>query len=105
MEKQPLEKIIEKLEKIDIREWERDGNSFNARTRGLLIHLHVYKDMGMTCCHIELISEDKHNELRYDPKNKAEKNMIKSFYEKTCKKYQEYKDTEFEDRVNAFLSD
>lgn len=105
MEKPLLEKIIERLEKLDIREWERDGNRFNARHSGLLIHLHVYKDMGMLNCHIEIINEGNDNELCYEAKCKADKNIIKNFYDKICKRYHEFKDREFEDKVRNFLSD
>lgn len=106
MEKLPLEKVIEKLEKLDIQAWERDGVIFTARVSGLKVRLQVYKDpLNMTYSCIYIGSEDRTRQISYDAKSKTEKDMIKSFYEKTRKKYDELKDKEFEERLQHFLSD
>lgn len=106
MEKPPLEKVIEKLEKIDIQAWERDGVTFTARVSGLKVRLQVYKDpLNTTCSRIYIGSEDGTRQISYDAKNKTEKDMIKGIYEKTCKKYDELKDKEFGERLDNFLSE
>jgi len=103
MEKPPLEKVIERLEKLDIREWEHDDNVFKARYGGVSILLDSYRDMGMTFSHIEIVSDDRSNRLRYEAKGKSDKNAIKNFYDRLYQRYREFKDKEFEEKIKSLL--
>ncbi len=111
MEKPPLDKIIEKLEKLDIREWKTiddtffTGWNFSVHIQGLVFHLARYNknDYGFY-----IQNEEKSIRIEYN----NQKKIINSFGEKLFKTLAEYKkkelprqEKEFEERLNRFVSD
>ena len=103
MENPPLEKIIKRLEKLDIREWKYEyysyGYQFVARTNGLVIELRDKEDC------LKVTSDYGHKSMVYEPTNKAEKDMLKKFCEKITKTYEGHIEKELQDRITNFLSD
>lgn len=104
MENPPLEKLIERLEKLDIREWKYEyynyGHQLVARTNGLIIQL--YDKGGYK---IKIVSDQGHKEIAYDPANKTEKDILKKFCERMVKSYEEFREKELQERLDSFLSE
>jgi len=113
MEKQPLDKIIEKLEKLDIRGWQYEYernhefpsgcNFLITKTSGLTVYL--YKERGCipTPYCLKFTNEGGKDELSYG--SKKERELVKKFYEKTYELYNKHKTEEFQEKLNNFLSD
>jgi len=104
MEKPKLEKIIKRLERLDIREWKREyydyGMQLVARTNGLIIQLYDKGDY-----QIKIMSDYGHKEVSYKHVSKTEKDMLKKFCEKIAKSYEELREKELQERLDRFLSD
>ncbi|MDP2906838.1 MAG: hypothetical protein Q8O03_02760 [Nanoarchaeota archaeon] len=104
MERPPLEKLIERLEKLDIQEWKYEyytyGHQLVARTNGLIIPLYHKGDY-----QIKIMSDQRHKEISYQPANKTEKDMLKKFCEKIAKSYEELREKELQERIDSFLSE
>lgn len=107
METQELEKILEKLENLDIREWtyRSDLNQIphplTAKIGGLNFKLEPY------CLEIEDISGGPYC-AHYHAcgiKNKPLKKMLTGFYQTICDKLKEYQKKEVEEKLKIFLSE
>lgn len=108
MEKPLLEKIIEKLEKIDIRGWEyttaHGDFIFTTINSGLKFRLSLITDPPMPYkYHFDVIDENKDKKIEYG--HKAEKELIKRFYEKIKQEYDKFVENEFQEKLDNFLSE
>ncbi|MDP2906840.1 MAG: hypothetical protein Q8O03_02770 [Nanoarchaeota archaeon] len=119
MEKLPLEKIIERLEKLDIREWrytyeapfsgsflivETNGLRFSIAKRGFtrrmedtLKYSMFVEDAG------DEITNDCFVEYIFDKKNKPQREILDKFYEKTLTSLKEYKEKTIKEKLNDFV--
>jgi len=108
MEKPLLEKVIERLEKLDIREWtfRRDMQEvpypLTAETGGLRFILRKYQGL-----EIENITGGPYSE--YHPpssvKNKHLKEKLNQLYDTICTRLKEYQKKELEEKLNNILLD
>ncbi len=112
MEKPPLEKIIEKLEKLDIQEWStspylKDMPGLTAKTNGLVIDVKPYYKEKLNPFAEELwyciFLQDENQKLFIEYRDHAKKGGIHKFYEKLCRKLEDFSVSEFEKRVQDFI--
>lgn len=91
MEKLLLEKVIERLEKIDLHEWKWVNNRLATRTNGMTVYLYTEPNMIPTQYCLELTNEeDAGRGLKYGS-SKKEKELVKKFYRKILETYDKYK--------------
>lgn len=114
--KPSLDKVIKKLEELDIREWEcidsRFGHKFIARVGGLTVH--VFKtDVGTLRKYhkIEIINREginREGERRIDyfsyKKRSVEEKCISKLYDRLRKEYEEHHKKEFEETLEQVFS-
>lgn len=119
MEKQPLEKVLEKLEKLDIREWRykydsrANKNVLITETGGLrfIIKKEGYKENILSYLlhigHIEpdFCSTDTCIAYFYDKKNKPQRELLGNFYEKTLSSLKEGHKKKLEEKFEFFMLD
>lgn len=117
MEKPELEKILKKLEKLDLHRWEWKGQyygpAFIARMGYLTFYLSKEKDHFVSVwkddkiCHFLTIeNEDKSIKIVYSYRSKSTEEIeIKNFYEKLRSALKESREKRFEQSLNEFLSE
>ncbi len=123
MEKPPLEKVIEKLEKTDLREWKSGllnyysafyQPAFTIRLNGLKFKVSRWhpKMMSKVFSYSLSIEIDeytgtmKYEEYEDNSKTKGcRQKMIKDLYENVHKNLLEHREKEFRERLNTFLAD
>jgi len=121
MEKPPLERVIEKLEKLDLREWDlesdnilRHGSILSAKTGGLRFYLTKGGFKGDLLegdgVYYELIIRkiDKNAgyiKYYYNKNDKASRAKLERLYTKVLSALQESHDAEILERLNEFLSE
>ncbi len=96
-----LEKLIKKLESLDIREWDYRQGNLTAEKYGLRFILgtewmHVENVTGNMC----YVSYNREN-----IKNKPFKKMLKQLHDQTYTKLLEYQQKELEEKIKECLSD
>lgn len=107
MEKPPLDKVIKKLEELDIRGWKcgngRYGKEFTAEIGPL--HIYVYKWEK----HHEIAIRNYVGMLRIEyhstEKGGLEEKKILELYDKLCKEYEEHDEKSFEAALEQIFSD
>ncbi|MDP2906841.1 MAG: hypothetical protein Q8O03_02775 [Nanoarchaeota archaeon] len=114
MEKPPLEKIIEKLEKLDIREWDKEcSTTLITKTGGLRFYLTKggFKNiLDGDRIYYELIirKTDKNAgciKYSYDGNEKTLREKLENLYKKIDSALKESQDTEILGRLNEFASE
>lgn len=114
MEKPPLEKIIERLEKLDLREWDREcDTTLITKTGGLILYLTKggYKNRidGDRIRYELIIRKIEKNagciEYSYNKKEKSLRDKLEKLYEKISSALKESEDTEILGRLNEFVSE
>jgi len=110
--KPPLEKITEKLEKLDTREWNYIesgyGPSFTTRVNGLLVYLFVDRiQLGVKAFKLTIGNEEGNQAHIYEchKRSSPELHAVKKLYEKICREHDNLKETEFGENLQQFLSD
>ncbi len=105
MEKLLLEKVIEKLEKLDIHEWKWVNKRLVTRTNGMTVYLYKEPIKIPTSYCLELTNEeDVGLGLEYGS-SKKEKELVKKFYEKILETYDKYKKEELQEMLDNFLKE
>ncbi len=114
MEKPELEKVIEKLEKLDIREWNilthrNEIPDLTAKTKGLVVSIKLYesnnpiKMLFPFCLFDEMIYsiaiQDENQKVFIEYRDDSKKGKIYKFYEKLCKNLEKFKEDEFSRRI------
>lgn len=95
-----LGKVLEKLEKLDIREWAYEAGPLVAEKYGLKFRLGCeWLYVMSTTGNLWFIEYNTNN-----IKNKPLKKMLKQFYETTCTALKEHQKKELEERLDSFLS-
>lgn len=114
MEIPPLDKIIEKLEKLDLREWDKGSdNSLNTEIGGLRFYLTKggFKNiLDGDRIYYELIirKTDKNAgciKYSYDQNEKPLRDKLENLYKKISSTLKESQDTEILGRLNEFMSE
>lgn len=126
IDKKPeLEKVIKKLEQLDIRQWNwnRKYSEFTTETNGLTFRLSINKEFQIlsyfskrifkqTFSYHELIIKNKEESKRVEYSNKDENSFeekeLTRLYDQLYQSYQPLitnKKTEFENMLNSFLQD
>lgn len=114
MEKPPIEKIIEKLEKTDIQRWKLvyepafSKNFLFVETNGLRFSIEKYdKSYSM---YIENVEDRMTNNwgiitYTFDKKNKAQKAIFEKFYEQILESLREDKEKRALEKLDEFVSE
>ena len=117
--KPSLDKVIKKLEGLDIREWKREKRGyvykFIARLGGLTIYISTYNNNGTwirTYHIVQIINQNGDMDVSYlyPKKNSVEEKCISKLYDKLNEKYEkyfkkEYFKKEFEENLEQVFSD
>lgn len=107
MQKPPLEKIIEKLEKLDFREWSYSRgdphDSFRreylkANVRGLIFEIDSYHSR------LTIKNQEANTWVLYGDK-KSDKKKIDILFGNISTRIAEYKGKEMEENLNGFLTE
>lgn len=98
MEKQELEKIIKKLESLDIRAWSLKHDALTAETGGIRFYFNWYG-----ICSLKI--EDTENGFSFSryPEDKSSKKIFKEFYTKTCGALNKYQKENLKEKLNNLL--
>jgi len=105
-----IEKIIQKLEPLDIREWTMHRYGMSIKINGIEFYLKKVS-YGAHFNDIYLLSikniEDESELIEYTSscKNKTLGKMLEGFYEKTRTRLKEYKTKMLEERLDTFLTE
>ncbi len=106
MEKPPLEKVIEKLEKLDARAWKRETfDCYTTKISGLTVHILQFTDLERIMYKLELVDDDGYQRVSYTSYNEEQKGMLKNFYESVSEEYHKVKGKEFKEMIDNLLSD
>lgn len=106
MEKPLLEKVIKKLEKLDVRAWRRETlDCFTTKASGLTVHILRFTELEKIRYKLELKDDDGYQRISHTSYNKEEKDMLERFYENINEKYNKIKEEEFKEMINNLLSD
>ncbi|MDP2906839.1 MAG: hypothetical protein Q8O03_02765 [Nanoarchaeota archaeon] len=110
-----VEKIIQKLEPLDICEWTMYKHSISIKTNGIefylkkqsyKMHSSLIKFHSIYSLSIKNIEDEPELiEHTSDCKNKTLGKMLEGFYEKTRTRLEEYKTNMLEERLDSFLSE
>ncbi len=108
MEKPPLEKVLEKLGKIDIGGWEHTEDNyysiFTTSINGLKVRLSLYSDSPLPKQYrLEIKDERGPRKIEYN--HKSGKELIKNFYEKIYQTYEKFTENEFQEKLNSLVSE
>lgn len=108
-----LEKILQKLEKLDIREWTADNltsciESISVKTEG--IEFCLKKETPGLGAHYSLSIKNTGDEVwvieyLHDKEDRVSKKLIREFYEKTNTRIMEYKTKQLKEKLNNFVSE
>ncbi len=105
-----VEKIIEKLEPLDIREWTMHRYGMSIKFNGIEFYLkrehfgpHFRDNYLLLIKNVE--DEPELIEYTSNCKNKTLGKMLEGFYEKTHTRLKEYKTKILEEKLNNFLSE
>lgn len=111
MEKPELEKVIEKLEKLDTREWEVSSYNLKkpvltAKTNELTFYTKIYEKFDILLdkiCH-SIVIQDGNQKVFIEYEEEDTKNgKINKFYEKLCKNLEKLKEDEFSRRIQDII--
>jgi len=111
MEKPELEKVIEKLEKLDIREWGISGYSFKkpiltAKTNELMFYTKIYDKFEIPfnkiCYSIIIQDENQKVFIEYEEED-TKKGKMGKFYENLCKNFEKFNEDELIRRTQDFI--
>lgn len=114
METPELEKIIKKLEEVDIYRWKYVYEPSFSRyflfveTNGL--RFSIAKGSFEYSMFIENVEDEISNNWglikhTFDKKNKPQRELLDKFYEKKLASLKEYKEKEIKEKFNSFLSE
>lgn len=115
MEIQELERILEKLEKIEIHNWKfvyeptYTQDFLIAETNGLKFSIEKKGDSARYTMNIENIEEGLTNKCfiyhSFGKKEKPQREMLARFYEKKTASLKEYKERIIKEKLEYFLSE
>jgi len=108
-----LEKILRKLEKLDVREWTADNPtnymaSISVKTEG--IEFYLKKEMPGIGKQYSLMIRNAGDEVwaisyLHDKENKPSRKLLREFYEKTSARIMEHKTTQLKEKLDNFISE
>lgn len=115
MEKPPLEKIVEKLEKLDLERWEwkygYTGPTFCTKIGNLKVYVREEKNFGtfVNKYYHSLVIENRDESVSISYYNKnnqsVEEKEIGQLYKKLYSNLKEIREKRFEEAINEFLSE
>lgn len=110
--KPSLDKVLKRLEELDIQAWERKDNNggprFIANVNGLTVYLFIdYIDLGTHYYGLTITNRDGNKNIIYKNygKKSAERKGLENLYQTILKKFDEIQEKEFEEMIKNFLSD
>lgn len=100
LEDKELENILEKLEKIDIHEWNCDEGGLIVEKHGLKFTLKSYQ------LHIQNIDKALYSKVYdYCYEKKHLKKVFEGFYDRIHDRLTEHQEKELEEKLNNFLKE
>lgn len=110
MERPSVDKVIERLEKLDIHEWSILGHyginhvyHLTAKDNGIVINVRLYSRVGLRDDINYCISiQEENQKISLDYSDHSKKGKIYKFYEKLCKNLDELHQEEFKKRIQDF---
>lgn len=108
MERSKLEKLIKKLETLDVREWKYNDSDGNLTTEVCGMEFRIRILGGVTYLNIKNIENSIRVEEREFFDNKETKylrGVIEKFYQKTRESLAEYEKKQLTEKLDTFLSD
>jgi len=114
MDKPPLEKVLEKLKSLDIQRWNHTEQVFticnvmgksllSIETEGLSFFILQGNGYALTIRNTE--SKLIYKDYIGDRNNKANKEMLKNFYETTLASLKEYRKKQLAEKLDSFISE
>lgn len=107
MERLKLEKLIKKLEALDIREWRYDNCILTAEVCGM-----KFKILSGKRYYTRLLIKNVENKSKFEAveyfnskETKDLKKVIESFYKKTYESLLEYENKQLTEKLDTYLSD